>query len=160
VHGAGARAEWAKLRDDPERHTQAYITETLRLTPAVWGIPRTPTKAGTTLTAGSVTTRVRRGQVTTVYLRGINRAPGTWPEPLRFDPSRHDAGTEAKRSLLPFGLGPRGCIGQHMALAEMSAIIPALARHGDVNVEGEAEEDARFALRVRGGLRGRFTQPQ
>ena len=160
VHAARSPGEWAKVREAPEERTPSYIAETLRLTPAVWGIPRTPTKPGTMLTAGSTTTRVRRGQVTTVYLRGMNRDPARWNDPLRFDPSRHDGGgKEQQRSLLPFGLGPRGCIGQHMALAEMNAIVPALARRGNVTVEGEATEDARFALRVGGGLRGRFTQP-
>ena len=116
-----------KVRDEPDRHTVPFLTETLRLTPAVWGIPRTPTKAGLTLTADGVTARVRRGEVATVYLRGINRDPGIWPDPSRFDPSRHDrAATERQRALLPFGLGPRGCIGQHLALAEMSAVLPAL----------------------------------
>jgi hypothetical protein len=32
----------------------------------------------------------------------------------------------------------------------------ALARRGDVVVSGTVEEDASFALRPRGGLRGRF----
>jgi cytochrome P450 len=93
-----------------------------------------------------------------VYLRGINRDPNTWDDPLRFDPSRHDTGAkELHRALLPFGLGPRGCIGQHVAMAEMSAVLPALARRGDIIVDGSTTEDAGFALRIRGGLSGRFT---
>ena len=92
-----------------------------------------------------------------MYLRGINRDPKLWVDPLRFDPSRHfDAAKEQQRSLLPFGLGPRGCIGQHLAMAEMSAVLPALARRGDVVVDGPITEDASFSMRVRGGLRGRF----
>ena len=55
-----------------------------------------------------------------------------------------------------FGLGPRGCIGQHLALAELNAVIPSLARRGDVSIDGPVVEDASFALRVRGGLRGRL----
>jgi cytochrome P450 len=58
--------------------------------------------------------------------------------------------------LLPFGLGPRGCIGQYLALAEMEAVLPALARRGDVVIDGDSDDDASFALRVRGGLRGRM----
>jgi hypothetical protein len=38
----------------------------------------------------------------------------------------------------------------------MEAVLPALARRGDVRVDGEVSEDASFALRVRGGLRGRL----
>jgi enediyne biosynthesis protein E7 len=157
VHGTRSPMEWARLRDDPAR-TTAFLTESLRLNPAVWGIPRAPRQARVTMTANGITTRVRRGQLATVYLRGINRNANIWPEPLRFDPSRHDADSkEQQRALLPFGLGPRGCIGQHLALAEMNAVLPALARHGDVTVEEPVTEDARFALRVKGGLKGRFT---
>jgi cytochrome P450 len=161
VHGARQPGEWAKLRDDPDGHTVAFMTETLRLTPAVWGIPRTPTEAGIALTAGAVTTRVRRGQIATIYLRHINRDPDIWQDPLRFDPSRHD--TDAKeqhRALLPFGLGPRGCIGQHLAVAEMSAVLPALAQHGDVIIDQTITEDPSFALHIEGGLKGRFASAQ
>jgi cytochrome P450 len=158
VHGAHNPDEWSKLRADPGRCTALYIDESLRLSPAVWGIPRTPTKPGVTVTAAGITSRVRRGQVATVYLRGMNRDAGTWADPLRFDPSRHDTDSKpVQRSLLPFGLGPRGCIGQHLALAEMAAVLPALARHGNVTLDGPVVDDAQFALRVRGGLRGHFT---
>jgi cytochrome P450 len=158
VHGAEAPDEWAKVAADPQRATMPFIDETLRLHPAVWGIPRSPAKSGTTLTAAGNTFRVRRGQITNIYLRGMHRDPATWDDPLRFDPSRHDsAAKEQQRALLPFGLGPRGCIGQHLALAEMSAVLPALARLGPVTVDGPIAEDPNFALRVRGGLHGRFT---
>jgi cytochrome P450 len=161
AHGAMHPDEWEKIRDDPGRHTEPFLIESLRLTPAVWGIPRTPTKAGMTLTAGVVTTRVRRGQLATVYVRGINRDPSIWEDPLRFDPSRHLTDSkEQHRTLIPFGLGPRGCIGQHLAMAELRAIVPALARRGDVIVDGPITEDASFALRVRNGLRGRFSAPR
>ena len=158
VHGAREPDEWAKVRSDPGRATGPFLMEMLRLTPAVWGIPRTPSRAGVTLTSAGITTRVRRGQLATVYLRAINRDPNTWSEPLRFDPSRHETDTtEQLRTLLPFGLGPRGCIGQHLALAELSAAVPALARRGAITIEEPTVEDASFALRVRGGLKGRFT---
>jgi cytochrome P450 len=165
VHAARAPREWAKVRDDPGRRTLPFLTEALRLTPAVWGIPRTPSRPGLTIKASGnasgnasgtgISTRVRLGQVTTINLRGINRDPNIWTEPLRFDPSRHEIGAkEQHRALLPFGLGPRGCIGQHLAMAEMIAVLPALARRGDFTIDEPATEHAAFALRVRGGLRG------
>jgi cytochrome P450 len=158
VHGARAPEAWDRVRDDPDRHAQPFVTESLRLNPAVWGIPRTPSRAGTMLTAGTDTIRVRRGRIVMVYLRGINRDPKLWNDPLRFDPARHArSGPAQHRALLPFGLGPRGCIGQHLALAELHAVLPALARHGSIAIEGTVVENPAFALRVEGGLRGRFT---
>jgi cytochrome P450 len=160
AHGAREPAAWEQVRADPSRWTEPFVTETLRLTPAVWGIPRTPTRAGTTLAVDGGTQRVRRGQPATVNVRGLGRDPKQWPEPLRFDPARHETRDASARALIPFGLGPRGCIGQHLALAELHAVLPALARHGDVEIEGEVVEDPQFALRIRGGLRGRFRRPQ
>jgi cytochrome P450 len=156
VHAAESPQSWAALRDDSGR-AAAFVDESLRLSPPVWGFPRAPAQRGCSITVARVTARVRRDQVVTIYLRGINRDPKLWAEPDRFDPSRHDAPTkEQQRSLLPFGLGPRGCIGQHLAMAEMLAVVPALARRGDFVIEGPVEPDPRFALRVRGGLHGRL----
>jgi cytochrome P450 len=158
VEAAGHPAAWQQLRDDPAAHTGAFIQETLRLHPPAWGIPRSPTRAGCTLPADGVQVRIRRGQVATIYLRGIHQHPRIWADPTRFDPARHTTQRgQNQRWLLPFGLGPRGCIGQHLALAELDVALPALARHGDITVEGTPSEDANFSLRVRGGLRGRFT---
>lgn len=160
AHGAANPAAWSRLRDARVTQVQAFLNESLRLNPAVWGIPRTPRRPGVVLTTSEATTRVRRGQVTTVYLRGINRDPALWPDPMRFDPSRHEADDKnARRALIPFGLGPRGCIGQHLATAELSAVLPRLASHGDVAVDGDPVEQAEFSLRIRGGLRGRFLAP-
>ena len=129
--------------------------------PSGMGYPATPTKARVTLPAGQATTRIRRGQVATIYLRGIHRDPNRWSDPLRFDPSRQDTSAkELQRALLPFGLGSRGCIGQHLAMAEMSAVLPALARHGDIGLEGTVAEDARFALRTRESLPGASPRPE
>jgi cytochrome P450 len=67
------------------------------------------------------------------------------------------ARTRRRWRLLPFGLGRRGCIGQQLALAEMEAGLPLLARRGQVVVDRIPEPEPTFALRRRGGLRGRFT---
>jgi cytochrome P450 len=159
VHGAQYPDAWAKLRAQPQR-ADDFVTETLRLEPPAWGLTRTPTRGGVGMVTGGRTVPVRRPGVVTVYLRGIQRDVATWPDPLRFDPDRHrDEDREHARHLIPFGLGPRGCIGQHMALAELRAVAPALAAKGDVVVSGPVEEDAAFSLRPRGGLRGRFVVP-
>jgi len=156
VHGARNPNEWTRLAVEPER-APLFVNETLRLTPAVWGLTRSPTRRGVTLRAGDHTVSVRRTEVVTVYLRAANRRASTWPDPLRFAPDRHLAtDPQPSRALLAYGLGPRGCIGQHLATAEMTTALPILARHGNIAIDDDVTEDASFALRVAGGLRGRF----
>ena len=49
------------------------------------------------------------------------------------------------------------CIGQHLAMAELTAVLPALTRRGDVTIDGTITEDPSFALRIQNGLYGHFT---
>ncbi|HEY1650548.1 MAG TPA: cytochrome P450 [Acidimicrobiales bacterium] len=157
VHGTANRAAWATLRDDPSTAPH-FAAETLRLSPPAWGIPRAPVGIRSAEVAvGDVRTRVRPFQMVVVNVYGINRAESVWPEAATFDPGRHRTlSRQQERALIPFGLGLRGCIGQHIALSELHAALPELARHGDVEIDGSPSGHPTFTLRVRGGLRGRF----
>lgn len=154
-NGSRHPTEWARLRDAPTA-VRPFLDETLRLTPAVWGFARRPTVRNATV-GGQ---RVKRSEVVTIYIRGMNRDPQRWPDPTTFLPDRHRDGSALDATMLSFGLGARGCIGQHFAMAEMLAVLPLLARVGDVRTDVvNAKEDASFALRVRGGLQVHLTPP-
>jgi len=160
VHASRSPAEWDRLRADPNS-VRAYVLETLRLTPPAWGLSRTPAARSAVLTSGDIEQVVRRPFVVSIYLRAINRKPDLWPEPLRFDPSRFNSpGPEQLSALLPFGLGPRGCIGQHLAMTEVAKLLPLLARRGNVSISGDPEEDAQFALRPHDDVIARFSTPK
>ena len=150
VNAARNPNEWARLRSDTGA-VRPFLDETLRLTPAVWGFARRPKGRGATLDGH----RIGRTEVVTVYLRGMNRDPKRWTDPLQFKPDRHRTGSPLDATMLSFGLGPRGCIGQHLAMAEMLAVLPVLAAAGNFSLDasrGDLVEDASFALRVKGGL--------
>lgn len=161
IYGAAHPEEWAALRDDPSA-VEPYIDETLRLSPQAWGIPRSPRRWSTAYVAvGSTRYRVRPQHTVVINVWGMNRDPKLWPDSVSFCPARHRNLTkEQDRASFPFGLGPLGCIGQQLATAEMLAVLPALARHGDVQIEGSPVADPTFTLRAKGGLRGRFTVPR
>ena len=156
VNGARNPTSWSALRTDP-RQAPAFAAETLRLTPAVWSFARSAKPRRAVLATGAVTASVKRNEVVTIYLRGINLNPSVWADPTAFRPERHDQpSVDQQRSLLPFGLGPRSCIGQHLALAELHAALTVLARIGDITLTHEPVENPLFALRFRGGLHGTF----
>jgi cytochrome P450 len=62
----------------------------------------------------------------------IHRHRDWWQEPDAFDPDRYqgDASREAlKQAYLPFGMGPRVCLGASFALQEAALILSSLVRH-------------------------------
>ncbi|MEU9479639.1 cytochrome P450 [Streptomyces sp. NPDC048191] len=103
---------------------QALVHETLRLYPAAWILPRhaaeDDTLAGYTVAAGT-------DLLVCPYL--THRDPGLWPDPEHFDPRRFsvpDARPTRPGAYLPFGMGPRACLGAQFALRESTILLEHL----------------------------------
>jgi cytochrome P450 len=155
VYGAENPEAFQALRT-PQGDPHSYVLESIRLSSCAWSLTRVPTRP-VSLSAEGHSTIVSRRSPVIVYLRGMNRSPTVWAEPHRFDPGRHTAeGDSAKRSFIPFGLGTRGCPGQQIALAELESALSVIAQRGRVTIDGHVSEDPLFAIRARGGLRGRL----
>lgn len=101
------------------------VSESLRLYPPPWLIPRTAIRedrlpSGHRIPAG--------GQVFLSPYR-TQRDPRFFPEPLQFAPQRFAArATWPDGAYLPFGLGPRHCIGETVARTQLALILTALCR--------------------------------
>lgn len=132
-------------------YTLAVVEENLRLHPPVYAIAR---EAVEQVSLGGH----RFGERSTIFLNtyGIHRRADFYPDPLKFDP-RHMT-PEAKRArpryaLLPFGDGPRVCIGAHFAILELQLALATMIQRGRVHVEpGERGTDPLMTLRLRGEL--------
>jgi cytochrome P450 len=94
-----------------------------------------------------------------VYIRGIHRRADYFPDPLAFRPERMLP--EAKKArprhhYLPFGAGPRVCIGSHFALLEAQLCLATMIQRARVRVLAAAvAPDPLVTLRPRGGLPAR-----
>jgi cytochrome P450 len=108
--------------------TTAVLKETLRLYPSAPFISRLavaddevlgyPVAAGTTVVVSPWT---------------IHRRPDLWTDPLTFNPSRFMPEAEARTTRhryawMPFGGGPRACIGQHFSMVEALIALSAILR--------------------------------
>jgi cytochrome P450 len=100
--------------------------EALRLYPPAHTIARTAVKEDW---IGGV--RIPPGAAVFISIYATHRNPTLWPEPERFDPERFVPEAAAKRhrfAYLPFGGGPRICIGNGFAMAEALVILATIAQ--------------------------------
>jgi len=153
VLGTPARVPtWADL--PALRLTRAVVDEALRLYPPAWVITRRAVAAdelaGAPIPAGTMV-------ILSPWL--VHRRAASWPDPRRFDPERFlGPGNAAERATargdyLPFGMGPRLCIGRDLALVEAVLVLATLLPGRRlVAPRGEVEPEALVTVRPRGGL--------
>ncbi|MFF6778710.1 cytochrome P450 [Streptomyces sp. NPDC012637] len=104
------------------RALQALVSETLRLYPPVWLLPR---HAATDGPLGTVDIESGTRVLACPYL--TQRDPERVPDPDTFDPTRFLGGDRpAHDTHLPFGLGPRVCLGRQFSLLEMETLLEAV----------------------------------
>ncbi|MGW0733084.1 cytochrome P450 [Streptomyces sp. NPDC002851] len=118
-------------------HTTRVLTEALRLYPPAWLMPRSTT---TTVRLGSA----ELPRATTVLFCGaaVHRHPDVYPHPHTFDPDRwlpHRAQSLPRGAFVPFGAGPRTCIGDHYGMAEATLALATIARRWTLRIHPRSD---------------------
>jgi cytochrome P450 len=149
-HVLGGRAP--ALADLPQLpFTKAVIEESMRLYPPVWAVERQA--VGEDVVAGY---RLPRGAVLGVCTYALHRHPRHFPNPEGFDPDRFMAGAEPRHryAYIPFGAGPRMCIGNAMAMMEAQVVLAMVVQEQVLElVAGQAAEPvANVTLRPKAGV--------
>ncbi|MFJ4103439.1 cytochrome P450 [Amycolatopsis japonica] len=140
--------------DDLHRlpYTARVVEEVMRLYPPVWLLPRVAQAddeiGGYHIPAGS--------DVVVVPFT-LHRHPAFWPEPEKFDPDRFDPDRPSGRpryAYIPFGAGPRFCIGNSLGVMEAVFVLTMVLRDLELRkLPGyDVVPEAMLSLRVRGGL--------
>ncbi len=132
------------------------IQETLRLYPPFWMIDR---MAVADDLVGDVA--IPRGSMVIVYVYGAHHAPRYWQNPENFDTERFAKPNDKLRTpftYLPFGGGPRGCIGGNYAMLQILMILSDLLRKYDFQLAPGQMIEARpmVILRPKHGIRMTF----
>ncbi len=134
-------------------YTAQVIDETMRLYPPGHTLVR-HAHAATTLDGEEIPP----GHLVAVSIWGVHHNPDVWPHPDRFDPDRFDPDRFGGADLgryhhLPFGGGPRGCIGQHLATAELVVAVATLVRAFRLETDlDEPPLEVAVSLRPAGGF--------
>ncbi|XP_063456851.1 cytochrome P450 4F11 isoform X2 [Pan paniscus] len=142
--------EWDDLAQLP--FLTMCIKESLRLHPPVPVISRCCTQ-DIVLPDGRV---IPKGIVCLINIIGIHYNPTVWPDPEVYDPFRFDQENIKERSplaFIPFSAGPRNCIGQAFAMAEMKVVLALTLLHFRIlPTHTEPRRKPELILRAEGGL--------
>lgn len=102
------------------------LEETMRLYPVIWFIDREPLEDDE-----CEGIKITKGEDIGAFIFGLHRNPKYWNNPEQFDPTRFSAENKKNHvpfSYLPFGGGPRLCIGKNFALMEMQFVLAMLIK--------------------------------
>ncbi len=134
VFGNGA-IDYASLHQ--LNYTIAVLDESMRIRPPFWMIDREALKddefRGIKIPAGTTVVP---------YIYGVHHNAAVWKNPEQFDPGRFDPGSLEKThpfAHIPFGGGPRVCIGQNMAKMQILLVMSAIIRNYDFELHEKKE---------------------
>ncbi|WP_432548090.1 cytochrome P450 [Kineococcus sp. SYSU DK004] len=138
---------WEDLRG--LRFTRAVLEESLRLYPPAWVITRRALEDD--VVAG---VEVPAGTLVIVCTWALHRHPAVWEEPEEFRPERFLDAARRERGYVPFGAGPRLCIGRDLALVESVLLLAELLRTRSLAPAPGPRPavESLVTLRPRGGL--------
>lgn len=118
----------AALSDLPRlTYLMMVIRESLRLYPPAWVITRE--------VQGDIEVqdyRIPAKSIVVLPIYAVHRDPRYWDQPDRFQPERFEAGWEERiprYAYLPFGGGPRVCIGNQFAMMEAQLVLATILQH-------------------------------
>ncbi|KAJ4303516.1 hypothetical protein N0V90_002412 [Kalmusia sp. IMI 367209] len=137
---------------EPLPYLNAVITEGLRMATGVSGrLPRINKTQPTTYISSRTSTSylIPAGCTVSMTIRDMHYHPACFPSPSAFQPERFLGARreESRRWFAPFGRGPRSCVGQNLAMAEMLMAVGNLFARFDVRLkEGSGGRMSRWCM--------------
>lgn len=125
-------------------YTRAVVDEVLRLYPPVWLLPR---RAREDDVIDGYAIPARSDVLVCLYT--LHRHPAYWEDGDAFDPSRFAPGRSAARvacSYIPFGTGPRTCLGGRFGMTEVILVVATIAQRYNLELARGARIEAQASL--------------
>ncbi|XP_044577417.1 cytochrome P450 9e2-like [Cotesia glomerata] len=139
------------------KYMEQVIYESMRLFPALGYLGKVCTKETKLVGSDGVECCVKPGTEMIIPVFGLHRDQKYWDNPELFDPERFspdNAGNLNKFVFLPFGGGPRQCVGMRVAIMQMKAALAMLVKDYWIEVDRKTDEPLRVHK-----LSGLFTAP-
>ena len=134
-------------------YTRMIVDETLRCYPPAWHLMRRAV-------AEDAIAGYRVPPNSEIYFNifTLHHHPDLWPSPDRFDPDRFSPEQRARRprnAYVPFGSGPRKCVGDYFAVVELTLLLSMVAqayRLVPAPEQRRAQPDQQLTLQPKGGV--------
>jgi cytochrome P450 len=142
-------------------YAMQVFKESMRLYPPVYMVTR---RAMRDVSIGEFD--IKKNEVVIIDIVGMHRRGKYFDRPNAFEPERFAPELEkamTKHAYLPFGGGPRVCIGNHFALMEGQLILAHLAQHARFELAPESEKvvpEPLVTLRPKNGIHVRVSRRQ
>jgi len=139
-------------------YTSNVLDEAMRVNPPFWMIDREALEDDEYMGI-----KIPKGTTVVPYIYGVHHNEKVWENPEVFDPSRFDTSRNGKIhpfAHIPFGGGPRVCIGQNMARMQILLVISAVIRKYDIELcsNREVGHHAMMLLKPDGPIYMEFTK--
>ncbi|CAK1547377.1 unnamed protein product [Leptosia nina] len=146
----GGKIDYNSIHNLP--YMDMVISEVLRLWPPGFQLDRVCAKdynLGRANDASQKDYILRKGEQVIIPVWPIHRNPEYFPNPDKFDPERFSAENKhliKPMAYMPFGVGPRNCIGSRFALLEVKMFIYQFLLKLEVSPSSKTEPKAKLAL--------------
>lgn len=137
-------------------YTMQVIQESMRIYPPAWITDRVSIEEDEINGY-----HIPKNTLMIAYIYGLHHDPDIWENPEQFIPERFGKAQKKERHTLaymPFGTGPRLCIGNNFALMEMQLIIAKMIRRFDFTLLQDQIIEAQplITLRPKYGIQMKF----
>jgi cytochrome P450 len=133
-------------------YTKQVIMEALRCYPPIWALVRKP------LSIDNINgIKIPALSSVLINIYGMHHHPGYWDTPGAFNPEHFSIEQQEQRpqfAYLPFGGGPRLCLGNNFAMMVMQVVVSRLCRHFEFDVPAGyiPQVEPNITLRARNGV--------
>jgi cytochrome P450 family 9 len=119
------------------KYMDNFVTEVLRKWPPAFLSERICNKDCTVEIENGKQVTIKNKQIVLMPIIGFHHDPAFFPNPDKFDPDRFNEDNKDKQNMnafMPFGLGPRNCIGSRFALMEFKTVLYYMLLNFKINV--------------------------
>ncbi len=154
ILGEQTHPSFADLRKMP--YTKQVIEEGMRLYPPAYAVGRENIEKDEILGQ-----QIPKSSIFVLSIYALHRDPTYYPNPEKFDPDRFAPEQLKQRpslAYMPFGAGPRMCIGNHFAMMEMQLILAMMVKQFEFELLDDKRVNAQplVTLSPKGGIKMRL----